>query len=272
MRAGVKAAGLTKWLFCERTLGHSFCAYMHDERRRPSADDKFAYVIKSRWFVPAVYAFGVLAWFGVIAGYVMFFRLNAWYWVVFGPVLAVFTAYHLLTYGINLFYKPFDVAAHDRKVRAFWKKAETLPTVDVFVPVCGEGPHILTETFAAVRDMEYPEKRVHVLDDGADDDVRRLAEKMGFDYHVRPNRGHFKKAGNLRYGHERTDGEFIVVFDAVFAPHKDFIKELMPYMADPKVAIVQSPQHFRTDDGVHRRSSLEFGAGQTQEDFYRIIQ
>lgn len=245
---------------------------MHDERRRPSADDKFAYVIKSRWFVPAVYAFGVLAWFGVIAGYVMFFSLNAWYWVIFGPVLAVFTAYHLLTYGINLFYKPFDVAAHDRKVRAFWKKAETLPTVDVFLPVCGEGPHILMETFAAVRDMEYPEKRVHVLDDGASEEVRRLAEKMGFDYHVRPDAGVMKKAGNLKYGHDRTDGEFIVVFDADFAPHKDFIKELMPYMADPKVGIVQSPQHFRTDDGVHRRSSLEFGAGQTQEDFYRIIQ
>lgn len=245
---------------------------MTNERRRPSADEKFSYVIKNRWFVPAVYLFGIVAWLGVIVGYVTFFQLNAWYWIVFGPVLAVFTAYHLLTYGINLFYRPFDLNAHDRKVRAFWKKAEELPTVDVFLPVCGEDMRILTESFAAVRDMEYPEKRVHVLDDGADEEVRRLAEKMGFDYHVRPNRGHFKKAGNLRYGHERTEGEFIVVFDADFAPHKDFVKELLPYMADPNVAIVQSPQHFRTDDKVHRRSALEFGAGQTQEDFYRIIQ
>ncbi|HTM67851.1 MAG TPA: cellulose synthase catalytic subunit [Candidatus Binatia bacterium] len=245
---------------------------MHDERRRPSADDTFAYVIKNRWIVPAVYALGILAWLGVVYGYVRFFSLNTWYWVIFGPVVAVFTAYHLLTYGINLFYRPFDVAAHARKVREYWRKAAELPTVDVFLPVCGEDMSVLTETFAAVRDMEYPEKKVHVLDDGASEEVGRLAAKMGFDYHVRPNRGHMKKAGNLKYGHERTTGEFIVVFDADFAPHKDFVTELLPYMADPKVAIVQSPQHFRTDDAVHDRSILEFGAGQTQEDFYRIIQ
>src|SRR5688572_14748154 len=238
---------------------------MTEKRRRPTADDKFAFVIKSRWFVPAVYAVGILAWFGVVYGYVQFFGLNSWYWLVFGPVVAIFTAYHLLTYGINLFYKPFDVGAHERKVREYWRKAEELPLVDVFLPVCGEDIGVLTETFAAVRDMEYPEKRVHVLDDGASDEVSRLAAKMGFDYHVRPNRGHMKKAGNLKFGHERTEGEFIVVFDADFAPHKEFVKELLPYMEDPKVAVVQSPQHFRTDDEVHGRSKLEFGAGQTQE-------
>jgi hypothetical protein len=30
-----------------------------------------------------------------------------------------------------------------------------------------------------------------------------------------------KKAGNLRHGHERSDGEFIAIFDADFCPRRD---------------------------------------------------
>ena len=81
-----------------------------------------------------------------------------------------------------------------------------------------------------------------------------------------------KKAGNIKYGYERSTGKFIVIFDADFAPHKDFIKELLPYMNNPEVGIVQSPQYFQTDRVVHKRSWLEYGASQVQEDFYRFIQ
>jgi hypothetical protein len=91
---------------------------------------------------------------------------------------------------------------------------------------------------------------------------------MGFGYLRRPDRGWMKKAGNLRHGFRRTDGEFLVIFDADFCPRRDFLYELMPYMSSD-VAIVQSPQYFRTrrDQGW-----LERGAGAVQEFFYRAVQ
>ncbi len=86
----------------------------------------------------------------------------------------------------------------------------------------------------------------------------------------RPNRGWYKKAGNLRYGYERSSGDFVVVFDADFAPRPDFLSELMPYFdAEGDLGIVQSPQFFRTERGA---SWVERGAAAVQEFFYRIVQ
>jgi cellulose synthase (UDP-forming) len=112
--------------------------------------------------------------------------------------------------------------------------------------------------------------KVYCLDDSARDEVRELAEKFGFTYYVRPDRGHFKKAGNLRYGYKHSDGEFIAIFDADFKPRHDFLSELLPYFyLDTSTGIVQSPQYF----DVHSRQNwLERGAGAVQELFYRFSQ
>jgi cellulose synthase (UDP-forming) len=100
--------------------------------------------------------------------------------------------------------------------------------------------------------------------------VAQMARDYGFAYGVRPNKGWMKKAGNLRYGFEHSDGEFVIILDADFAPRADMPLEMLPYMAaDPKLGIVQSPQYFR----VHKRQSwIERGAGAVQELFYRMAQ
>ncbi len=78
-----------------------------------------------------------------------------------------------------------------------------------------------------------------------------------------------KKAGNLKYAYERTRGEFIVIFDADFAPHPDFLLELLPYTADPKLGIVQSPQYFDISNEAYRKSPLAYAAAYQEELFYR---
>ena len=78
-----------------------------------------------------------------------------------------------------------------------------------------------------------------------------------------------KKSGNLRYGFANTSNEFIVILDADFVPRADFLAETLPYMDDPNVAIVQTPQFFRTDP---RQTWVERAAGAVQEVFYRNIQ
>ena len=55
-----------------------------------------------------------------------------------------------------------------------------------------------------------------------------------------------KKVGNLRYAFARTSAEYLVILDADFAPRRDFLAETLPYLDDPAIAIVQTPQYFRT--------------------------
>jgi cellulose synthase (UDP-forming) len=48
-----------------------------------------------------------------------------------------------------------------------------------------------------------------------------MAGDFGFQYLIRPNRGWYKKAGNLRHAFTRSRGEFILILDADFAPRRD---------------------------------------------------
>lgn len=230
-----------------------------------------AYLIRHPRWIRFVYGLGICTWLSAVYGYVLFFQLNPWYWVIFGPIVGFFTVHHLLSYGINMFFPGFDLAAHHARVRAF-RARPAPPAVDVFIPVCGEPLDILRRTFAAVAALDYPSRTTYVLDDKQDPAVRRLAQETGFSYLSRPNKGEHKKAGNLKHGHDRSTSPFIAYFDADFAPHPRFLWELLPAFDDPRVAIVQSPQHFALDDALHERAPVAFGAGHLQEDFYRVIQ
>jgi len=157
---------------------------------------------------------------------------------------------------------------HARKV-ADWNPAH-LPSVDVYLPTCGEPLAILDNTYRHVIDMQWDGPlNVYVLDDGDRLEVAMLAEIYGFHYVVRPDRGHMKKAGNMAHAFARTDGELIVILDADFCPRRDFLAHLVPYLDDPSVGIVQSPQVF---DTAPEMSWLQRTAGATQELFYRWVQ
>lgn len=75
--------------------------------------------------------------------------------------------------------KDFDPDDHTEQ----FSKAEEdryYPSVDVFLPVCGEPTHLLDNTWKYVGALDYPNVTVHVLDDGAKEEVRVLAALHGF--------------------------------------------------------------------------------------------
>jgi cellulose synthase/poly-beta-1,6-N-acetylglucosamine synthase-like glycosyltransferase len=147
---------------------------------------------------------------------------------------------------------------------------DSIASVDVFLPSAGEDLRVLRNTYHYVSQLAWPgHLTVYVLDDSARDVVRELAEQHGFVYLSRPNRGQLKKAGNLRYGFQHSRGDFIAIFDADFVPRPDFLFELAPYMDDPTVGIVQSPQYFDVD---RQMNWLQRAAGGTQVLFYRWVQ
>lgn len=160
------------------------------------------------------------------------------------------------------------LAGHHRRV-ARWAPERT-PSVDVFLPSAGEDLAILENTYRAVAALDWAGPvRVLVLDDSGRDDVRELADRCGFDYLSRPDRGHLKKAGNLAHGFDRSSGDLVLILDADFVPRQDLLRHLVPYFDDPGIGIVQSPQFFDLDK---RMNWVQLSAGATQVLFYRWIQ
>ncbi|WP_373034328.1 glycosyltransferase family 2 protein [Streptomyces sp. NRRL B-2790] len=187
------------------------------------------------------------------------------------PLLAFTLLYYLISLRVNLFSRDFDLARH-RGLVAGWRP-DSYPSVDIFLPVCGEPIEVLHNTWTHVRALAqgYPGAcEPFVLDDSDNPELRAMAADFGFRYGTRTNRGWFKKAGNLHFGFGLTDGEYILVLDADFAPRADLLQELLPYLeADERLAIVQSPQYFRVLDA---QNWIERGAGAVQELFYRAVQ
>lgn len=161
-----------------------------------------------------------------------------------------------------------NLAGHQARVRE-WSPAAT-PTVDVFLPSAGEDLAVLRNTYSHVARLSWPVRlTVYVLDDSGRDEVRQLAAEHGLSYLSRPDRGHFKKAGNLRFGFAQSSGDYILVLDADFVPRPDALFELAPYLSESDVAIVQSPQYFDVSKDMNW---LQRAAGATQILFYRWVQ
>ncbi|CAN0201179.1 unnamed protein product, partial [Pylaiella littoralis] len=231
----------------------------------PSDEEKVIYHKTGRCFLVSTGVFSVAA---LSAGMWLFtFAAPYFYW--FAAPTAFIMGYLLLSYfGVAVWGKNFDPEDHNARILKA-RSDRYYPSVDVFMPVCREPTHLLDNTWKYVRALDYPNLTVHVLDDGAKEEVRQLAEMHGFNYIRRTNIPELKKAGNLRYAFARTSGEVLVIFDADFCPRPEFLRETTPYFRDQDVAILQTPQFFR-----HREEQtwVEKGAGVTQELFYRMVQ
>ena len=189
------------------------------------------------------------------------------------PFLAVtvtYLIYQVISLPVNFTGRGFDLTAHRARIGAW--HPEAYPGVYIYLPICGEPIEMLRSTWDAVFGLiaAYPgPAQAYVLDDGASDEARPAAESLGFSYLRRPDLRAYKKSGNLRYAFARTSGEYLVIFDADFAPRPDFLAETLPYMDDPATAIVQTPQFFRESAA---QTWIENAAGAIQEVFYRAVQ
>jgi len=145
-----------------------------------------------------------------------------------------------------------------------------LPSIDVFLPSCGEPMEVLANTYRWVRQLTWDGSlKIYVLDDSGRAEVADLAASHGFTYLSRPDRGRMKKAGNLAYAYGRSCGDLILILDADFAPRSDMLAELVPYFDDASVGIVQSPQFFDLHDDLNW---IQRSSGALQQLFYRFIQ
>lgn len=234
----------------------------------PTDTEKLSFLHTNR--IP-LYFFGLLSFLSLSVGmwlFVLCSKIFLWY----GVFVAFVNLYLLISYYVGIIGKDWDYAAHLKRVADHPINDITAPTVDVYLPVCMEPIEILENTWEHIVQLDWPaaKLKVHVLDDGAQDEVKALAARFGFNYIVRGDRPRLKKAGNLRWAFSRTEGDFFTIFDADFCPRPDFLRELaVEHLDDPKTAIIQSPQFFRVTEN---QTWTEQGAGATQELFYRVVQ
>lgn len=234
----------------------------------PDDAEKFSYMGRSLPYLTSALVISLV--FVVLAQLLFELRNLAIAWP-FMMYTFIYFAYQALSLPVNFVGRSFDVSRHVRKVQE-WRPA-LYPSVDIFLPICGEPISVLRNTWLGVRDLidSYPgQAQAFVLDDGPGEaEVHRLAQAIGLTYLRRPNVGHHKKSGNLAYALERTYGEHVVIFDADFRPRPDFLAETLPYLDDRVIGLVQTPQYFRVNKN---QTWVERAAGATLEVFYRAVQ
>lgn len=146
-----------------------------------------------------------------------------------------------------------------------------VPSVDVLVPTYNESVEILRRTIIGCQAMDYPNKKIYILDDTRRPAMRQLAEELGCYYLDRPDNSH-AKAGNINNALKYVNSDYILFFDADFVPTTNFLHRVMGFFQDPKVALLQTPQHFYTPDPIECNLGLEGKLTNEQELFFRHIQ
>ncbi|MEG3920615.1 glycosyltransferase [Microcoleus sp. T3_A4] len=145
------------------------------------------------------------------------------------------------------------------------------PPVDIFIPTYNEPAFILRRSVIGCQALDYPNKKVYLLDDTKRHEIKLLAKELGCEYITRPDNIH-AKAGNINHATALTNGELIVVFDADFIPTKNFLTRTVGFFQNPEIALVQTPQSFYNHDPISRNLGLENVLAPEEEIFYRQIE
>jgi cellulose synthase (UDP-forming) len=142
--------------------------------------------------------------------------------------------------------------------------SRTHERVDIFITVCGEPVDVVRQTLEAAMAIRHPRKEVWILDDGKSPDMEALAWINGAGHLTRPTR-RGAKAGNINEALARTNGHFVVIFDADHIPQPDFLEKTMGAFLNRRVAFVQTPQSYHNRDtnrvaaGAHDQQELFYG-------------
>ena len=157
-----------------------------------------------------------------------------------------------------------------------WWQAGGPPQVDLLIATYNEEETILERSIAGALASDHPSVRVWVLDDGRRPWLRALCARLGARYLTREDNAH-AKAGNMNAGlavlrREPIAPDFIGVLDADFVPHTDFVTRALALFYDPKVGLVQTPQHFFNPDPIQHNLGITRGYPDEQRFFFDHIQ
>ncbi|HKF78668.1 MAG TPA: glycosyltransferase [Candidatus Dormibacteraeota bacterium] len=127
------------------------------------------------------------------------------------------------------------------------------PLVAIQVPTYNEPVEVVSRTLESLAALDYPRYLVQVVDNNTSDQVvwrplEALCQTFGprFQFiHLEPWPGY--KAGALNEATRRlpAEVEVIAIVDADYVVDPAFLRDTVGHFADPTVAFVQTPQHYR---------------------------
>ncbi|MGI4744428.1 MAG: UDP-forming cellulose synthase catalytic subunit, partial [Janthinobacterium lividum] len=196
---------------------------------------------------------------------------NSWLQAVLGTILALAEFYAIVMLLLGYFQTAWPL---NRKPLPMPDNPANWPTVDIYVPTYNEDLAIVRSTVLGALAIDWPRHKinVYILDDGRRVIFRDFAEAAGCGYIIRPDNFH-AKAGNLNHAIHQTDGEFITVFDCDHIPTRAFLQMTMGWMiADPKLALLQTPHHFYSADPFQRNLAAGTRVPAEGNMFYGLVQ
>ena len=155
---------------------------------------------------------------------------------------------------------------------------ENLPFVDIFIPTYDEEDHVLRPTVLGAVSIDYPNKRVWVLDDGRKVKgeerawVEEMCREVGAEY-IGRTESKGAKAGNVNNALQHADGDLVAFFDADHVPVRDFLNATVGFfVVNEDVALVQTPHHFYNPDPFLRNLHIDGVVPPEGHLFYHGIQ
>jgi cellulose synthase (UDP-forming) len=148
------------------------------------------------------------------------------------------------------------------------------PHVDVLIPTYNEALALVRYTALAALNIDYPPEKLHVyiLDDGSRKEFEEFSREAGVGYITRVEHKH-AKAGNINHALTTMDAPFVAIFDCDHVPTRSFLQMTLGWMlADPKLAMLQTPHHFYSPDPFERNLLQYKTIPNESELFYGIVQ
>ncbi|WP_395372055.1 UDP-forming cellulose synthase catalytic subunit [Komagataeibacter diospyri] len=185
--------------------------------------------------------------------------------------LALGEIYTTIRVGLTYFQLAWPLR---RKVHPLPEDTAQWPVIDVYVPTYNEDLSIVRTTVLGCLALDWPADKlnVYILDDGRRQAFRDFARQVGAGYITRMHNNH-AKAGNLNHAIEVTTGDLIAIFDCDHVPVRGFLKKTIGWMvADPNLALLQTPHHFYSPDPFQRNMSRGHEIPPEANLFYGLLQ
>ncbi|MFD2255939.1 glycosyltransferase [Luteolibacter algae] len=177
---------------------------------------------------------------------------------IFALCLYVTASLGLIFYGLNSYillylYKRRARSTAERQTEQEeqWIKNvadSDLPIVTTQIPLYNE-LNVAGRVISAVAAFDYPQGKhqIQVLDD-SNDETRELVDRLAAELRgkgiwidvFRRQKRHGYKAGALNDAMPEAKGQFIAIFDSDFIPAPDFLRKMLPHLADQNTALVQA--------------------------------
>lgn len=187
----------------------------------------------------------------------------------FGLLAAEFYAWMVLMFGFFQTIWPLR-----RKPLTLPVNTKSWPTIDILIPTYNEPLSVVRPTVMAALALDWPSDKlnVYILDDGRREEFGKFAAEVGCGHITRDNNRH-AKAGNINQALPKISGELVAIFDCDHIPTRSFLQlSIGWFLADPKLAMLQTPHHFLSPDPFERNLGVFREVPNEGELFYGLVQ